>query len=71
MMAGGGLKRGIIHGSSDATAAEVAENPVPIEDMAATLYHQLGIDPEKRLIAQGGRPIDIVRGGRVVKEIVG
>ncbi|MGA2497533.1 MAG: DUF1501 domain-containing protein [Tepidisphaeraceae bacterium] len=70
LMIGGGIKRGIAHGTSDAIASEPDENPVPAEDMAATMYNQLGIDPDKRLIAPGGRPIDIVRGGHVVKEIV-
>ena len=38
--------------------------------MAATVYHQLGIDPDKRLMSPGNRPIDIVRGGKVVSEIL-
>jgi hypothetical protein len=41
-----------------------------LEDLSATIYHQLGIDPDKRLIAPGNRPIDIVRGGKVVNEIL-
>jgi len=44
--------------------------PMNVEDLSATLYHQIGIDHEKRLIAPGNRPIDIVRGGRVVNEIL-
>jgi len=35
------------------------------------VYHQLGINSDDRLMAPGGRPIDIVRGGRVVQEILG
>ncbi|HEY7118282.1 MAG TPA: DUF1501 domain-containing protein [Tepidisphaeraceae bacterium] len=70
VLAGGGIKRGVIHGSSDATGAEPNSDPVGIEDLASTLYHQLGIDHEKRLIAPGNRPIDIVRGGRIVNEIL-
>ena len=38
--------------------------------MAATVYHQLGIAPEKKLIAPGNRPIDIVRNGSVVTELL-
>ena len=45
-------------------------DPMGIEDLSATLYHQIGIDPEKRLMSPGNRPIDIVRGGKVVKEIL-
>jgi uncharacterized protein (DUF1501 family) len=70
VLAGGGIKRGTIYGSTDATATEPAENPLSVEDLAATVYHQLGIDPDKKLIAPGGRPIDIVRGGKAVEEIL-
>src|SRR3954470_5461071 len=70
VLAGGGVKRGMIYGSSDATGGEPNIDPMGIEDLSATLYHQIGIDPEKRLISPGNRPIDIVRGGKVVKEIL-
>jgi uncharacterized protein (DUF1501 family) len=70
VMAGGGIKRGMIHGTSDSVGGEPDQNPMHVEDLAATLYHLLGIDHEKRLISPGNRPIDIVRGGRVVQEIL-
>jgi hypothetical protein len=70
VLAGGGIKRGMIYGTSDATGGEPNSDPMVLEDLAATLYHQIGIDPDKRLIAPGNRPIDIVRGGKVVKEIL-
>jgi hypothetical protein len=35
-----------------------------------TVYNQLGIDGEKRLMAPGSRPIDIVRDGKVLKELL-
>jgi hypothetical protein len=38
--------------------------------MAATVYRQLGIDPTKRLMAPGSRPIDIVREGAVVDQLL-
>ena len=38
--------------------------------MASTVYRCLGIDGDKRLMAPGNRPIDIVRGGQVVKEML-
>ncbi|HSI36384.1 MAG: DUF1501 domain-containing protein [Phycisphaerae bacterium] len=70
VLAGGGIKKGLIHGSSDSTGGEPNTDAVTVENFAATIYHQLGIDPEKRLVAPGDRPIDIVRGGRVMKEIL-
>ena len=71
VLAGGGIKRGIIYGASDATSIEPAENPLSVEDLAATVYRLLGIDPEKRLLAPGNRPVAIVRDGKVVNELIG
>jgi hypothetical protein len=70
VMAGGGVKRGHIHGSSDATGGEPESNPLSVPDLAATVYHQLGIDPDKVLYAPGPRPIAIVKDGTVVKELL-
>ena len=67
-MAGGGLKRGLVHGASDATGAEPKDNATSPADYAATVFHQMGIDPRKKLMSPGNRPIDLVRDGRVMKE---
>ena len=66
VLAGGGIKKGQIYGSSDATAAEPNQDPVTVEDLAATVYNQLGIVSDKELMAPGGRPIEIVDGGQVI-----
>src|SRR5205085_5575865 len=71
VLAGGGIKKGQIYGSSDATGADPAHDPLTVEDMSATIYHQLGINPDKRLMSPGNRPIDIVRGGKVVEDLIG
>ena len=68
--AGGGFKRGYIHGSSDATASAPEEKPLTVENMAATIYNQLGIDPSKHLMADGGRPVSIVYNGQVETELL-
>ena len=70
VFAGGGFKRGLVYGSSDPTGSEPDQDPLSVENMAATVYHQLGIASEKKLIAPGNRPIDIVRGGQVVSELL-
>jgi hypothetical protein len=70
VLAGGGIKRGMIYGSSDSTGGEPNTDPMMVEDLSATLYNQIGINPNKRLVAPGNRPIDIVRGGKPVKEIL-
>ena len=68
--AGGGFKRGYIHGSSDPTGSEPAEDALTVENMATTVYRCLGINADKRLMAPGSRPIDIVRGGTVVQDLL-
>jgi hypothetical protein len=69
-LAGGGFKRGLIYGTSDSTGTDPDQNPLGVEDFAATIYHQLGIDPDKRLMSPGDRPIQIVRGGKVVNDLI-
>jgi uncharacterized protein (DUF1501 family) len=70
VLAGGGIKKGSVYGTTDATATDPDQNPLSVEDFAATLYHQLGINSNKRLMSAGNRPIDIVRGGKVVEELL-
>ena len=69
-MAGGGLKKGIVYGSSNSTASEPEDNPLTVEDWATTLYDRMGIVADKELMAPGNRPIEIVDGGKVIKEII-
>ena len=61
MMAGGGIKGGSIIGASDPDGMEVAERPVKVADLHATLCHALGIDFNKELTTPQGRPIRLVR----------
>jgi hypothetical protein len=70
MLAGGGVKGGLVYGASNSTASEPDIDPVGPEDLAKTVYHQLGIVADKELMAPGDRPIEIVDGGEVVKELL-
>lgn len=69
-MAGGGVKRGYIRGSSDAIGAEPDELPTSVQDYAKTVYQLIGIDSGKELMAPGERPIKIVDGGTVLTDII-
>src|SRR5687767_13437105 len=69
-LAGGGIKKGQIYGASDATAAEPAKDPLSVEDLATTIYKQLGIIADKELMAPGARPVEIVDGGKVVETLL-
>ena len=68
--AGGGFKKGLIYGSSDATGAEPESNPLSVENMAATVFNQLGIRPNSYLTAPGGRPVMIVKDGQVMSDLI-
>ena len=70
MLAGGGIKGGLIYGSSDATSSEPEDNPVSPENLATTMYHLLGIVADKELMAPGDRPIEIVDGGEVIQGLL-
>lgn len=70
VMAGGGVKGGMVYGSSDSTASEPEDNPLTVEDWATTIYAQMGIVADKELMAPGDRPIEIVDGGKVRKELL-
>ena len=69
-LAGGGTHRGMVYGSSDALGAEPEEDRVEIEDLATTVYNQLGITGDKELMSPGDRPIEIVDGGNVIDGIL-
>jgi len=69
-LAGGGLKKGLIYGSTDATASEPANKAVSIQDLHHTIYHQIGINADKELMAPGDRPVEIVDGGSVVNDLI-
>jgi hypothetical protein len=68
-MAGGGIKRGYVHGSTDPTGSEVDSDPLTVPDYAATVYSLLGIDYEKTLMA-GVRPVKIVKDGEISKGLL-
>jgi uncharacterized protein DUF1501 len=70
MLAGGGIKGGTVYGTSNATASEPETDAIGPEDLATTVYHQLGIVADKELMAPGNRPIEICDGGKVIKGLL-
>ncbi|MEX2120035.1 MAG: DUF1501 domain-containing protein [Pirellulales bacterium] len=62
LLAGGGIAGGAVWGQSDKHAAYPSRDPVGPEDIAATIYHALGIDPDTRIIDRLGRPQSIALG---------
>jgi hypothetical protein len=51
-------------------ASEPEDEPVEPQDLATTVYHQLGIVADKELMAPGDRPIEICDGGKVIKGLL-
>ena len=62
LLAGAGIPGGQVYGASDRTAAYPLRDPVTPEDLAATIYHLLGIDPHLMLRDPEGRPIAASQG---------
>ena len=62
LLAGGGVKRGFIHGRSDRQGAFPDRDGVPVEDLAATMFALLGIDPRTELYDRLNRPLPIAAG---------
>jgi hypothetical protein len=70
LLAGGGTKAGLVLGRTDKQAAYPVEHPVSSGDLAATMYHLIGVDPEATVPDQTGRPVHISHGGRVVRQVL-
>ena len=49
---------------------EPEDDPLTVEDLSTTVYSCLGINADKELMAPGNRPIEIVDGGKIVKELL-
>ncbi|HMC27364.1 MAG TPA: DUF1501 domain-containing protein, partial [Verrucomicrobiae bacterium] len=65
LLAGGGVKRGFVYGESDKTASFPTKDPVRPDDLAATIYYLLGIDPHSEVYGAGNRPVLISEGNPV------
>lgn len=61
-LAGGGVRGGVVHGASDAFAAYPRDGKVTPEELAATIFHCLGVDPETELRDRLDRPVPVSRG---------
>lgn len=70
VMAGAGIRGGQVFGSSDRGAAFPSTNPVGPADVAATIYHCLGIDTQAHVTDQQGRPF-VVSLGKPIHAVLG
>ncbi len=65
VLAGGGIRGGVVHGSSDRFAAFPNTDPTHPRDLAATIYHCLGIDPHLQLRDRLNRPLSLCEGSPI------
>jgi len=71
VMAGGGIRAGQVIGSTDARAERAVDRPVRTENLHATIYHLLGIDPSQTFTNEAGRPVYILDDREAIRELVG
>ncbi|MFZ9792659.1 MAG: DUF1501 domain-containing protein [Gemmataceae bacterium] len=69
LMAGGGIKKGFVFGSSDSKGAFPAQDPVRPEDLSATIYNQLGISHKTEIKDNLNRPLPISP-GKVIQGVI-
>jgi hypothetical protein len=69
LMAGGGVRGGQVIGESDDTASGPRHEAIKPDDVAASFYHNLGIDPALEFDSNTGRPITLVRDGTVIDQL--
>ncbi len=69
-LGGGGIQGGRVIGKSDARAERPATAPYGPEDLYATMFHLLGIDPKDEFHTPDGRPVAIVNNGKVIDELL-
>jgi hypothetical protein len=70
ILAGTGLKSGMVLGETDRNAIAPINRPVTPAEVSATVFHLLGIDLNSRLISPDGRPIPLVDRAEVIREIL-
>ena len=70
VLAGGGIRRGYAHGTTDTNGMAPNLNPCTPDDIAATICHNLGIDPQHELMTPTGRPIQLFREGSVINDMM-
>ena len=70
LVAGGGWRTGQVIGATNSKAEFPTERPLTPQDLLATIYRHLGINPHASLIDFNGRPTPILNSGKVIEELV-
>jgi uncharacterized protein (DUF1501 family) len=59
VLAGGGVRGGLVHGSTDPTGREVARDKVSVHDFNATIAQLMGVNPSAPVVVPGGRALTL------------
>jgi hypothetical protein len=70
LLSGGGLKMGQVVGATNSKAEYPTERPCTPQDLLATVYRHLGINPRQQHFDYSGRPISILDSGEPIAELV-
>ena len=70
VLAGGGLRTGLVHGETDATGDKVIRDAMSVPDLMATVTTRLGLDPSESLMTPIGRPIALTDHGTPVAALL-
>ena len=68
-LAGGGLRHGQVIGATEADGGQIKERPVTPGDLAATIYHHMGVPLDTTYLDGTGRPRPIVVDGEPIREL--
>ena len=71
LLAGGGIRGGQTVGATDARGVSVTDGQVSPQDLLATIYHMLGVDPHAELRSVSGQPMRVLDSGEVIGELMG
>jgi hypothetical protein len=70
LFAGGGLKTGLVVGQTDSKGGEPKSRPLNAQNVLATVYHTLGIDPEQKIPDFSGRPMQLLDDTKPIDELI-
>jgi uncharacterized protein (DUF1501 family) len=71
VLAGGGIRGGVVQGATDEDGAKVAGTPTGVPDLLATMAQLLGLDPAHTEMSPVGRPISVTDGGTPIRALIG
>jgi hypothetical protein len=70
LLAGGGFKGGCVYGSTDGQGMAPATDACTPDDVCATIFHALGLDPHQELMTPTGRPVQLFREGQILPRLL-